>query len=635
MVDDLNAIRLILEGTSGETGVSFFAALVKSLTTVLGTDGAWVTEYLPKQQRLRARAFWLRGDFVDTYEYSIKNTPCEAVLQKRELFHIPDRAAELFPDDPDLEPMQVNSYMGAPLLDADGSVMGHLATIHSRPMPPQPQLERLFRIFSARAAAEVRRIRAEESVVERELRLRRLFNSAMDAMVELDGNLRITEINNSAERSLMGSRDQIRGRLLEDILEPTSAGKIGVIARELKSQPQGRQYLWIPGGLKARRLDGEPFPAEATLSFFTHHDTPHFTLIFRNVHDQLAAESAIQQLTSQTESLRAEVESLWPQSETIGRCRPIRSLMQQISQVAPTDATVLVCGETGTGKELVAREIHRASARADKPLIKVNCAAVPATLIESEFFGHEKGAFTGATQARRGRFALADGGTIFLDEIGELPLELQPKLLRVLQEGEFELVGSSQTLHVDVRVIAATNRDLKKAVESGSFREDLYYRLNVFPISVPPLRERGDDIILIAEHLARGFGQQIGRSVRPLTASAQERLKAYSWPGNVRELRNVVERAVILAQNGILDFSHLDGPSPAATTNLRSTPAGTNGDEILDSGRWRDLEIRNIRSALEKCRWRVAGDSGAANLLGMHPSTLSSRMKALGIRRPD
>ena len=261
--------------------------------------------------------------------------------------------------------------------------------------------------------------------------------------------------------------------------------------------------------------------------------------------------------------------------------------------------------------------------------MKVNCAAIPAALIESEFFGHERGAFTGATQRREGRFSLADGGTLFLDEIGELPLELQGKLLRVLQEGEFEPVGGSRTRRVNVRVVAATNRDLDRLVREGGFREDLFYRLSVFPIRLPPLRERGDDVVLVATALASKLARDLGKEVAPPGPADVAALRSYSWPGNVRELRNVIERAIITSADGRL---HLERALPARDPAPVAVPAAIPG-EILSERRLRELERRNTIAALERCGWRVGGDGGAARLLGVSPSTLKSRMKALEIAR--
>jgi transcriptional regulator with GAF, ATPase, and Fis domain len=293
-------------------------------------------------------------------------------------------------------------------------------------------------------------------------------------------------------------------------------------------------------------------------------------------------------------------------------------VFRAIQLVAETGSSVLVLGETGTGKELIARAIHRASRRRAAVMVKVNCAALPATLIESELFGHERGAFTGAVQQKKGRFELANRGTIFLDEVGELPLEAQVKLLRVLQEQEFERVGGTQTLRVDARVIAATNRDLAGDVQRGTFRADLYFRLNIFPIRVPALRDRREDVPLLARHFIREFAARLGRAVEQLDARALDRLVEYDWPGNVRELANVLERAVILCRGRVLQCEHLGLPAAS------QRPA----DDLVSL---EEAERRHIVKALERTGGVLAGPNGAAALLGINRSTLWSRMKKLGI----
>jgi transcriptional regulator with GAF, ATPase, and Fis domain len=314
----------------------------------------------------------------------------------------------------------------------------------------------------------------------------------------------------------------------------------------------------------------------------------------------------------------------------VGRSPALLAALRAVHQVAPTDASVLITGESGTGKELVARAIHRASRRRDGALVKVNCAAVPAALIESEFFGHERGAFTGATGRREGRFTLADRGTILLDEIGELPLELQAKLLRVLQEGEFEPVGSSRTRRVNVRVVAATNRDLAAEVRAGRFREDLFYRLNVFPVHLPPLRERSGDIPLLVRALVESLARQLERQFAPPSRECLRRLEEYDWPGNVRELHNVVERAVIAAQGDRLDLAAAL-PQPDAL-GQRYVPTGA-VRRLLTARELGDIERANLMLALDLANGRVSGPGGAAQLLGINPSTLASRIKALRIER--
>jgi formate hydrogenlyase transcriptional activator len=295
---------------------------------------------------------------------------------------------------------------------------------------------------------------------------------------------------------------------------------------------------------------------------------------------------------------------------------------------------VLIRGETGTGKELVARAVHPHSRRAGGPMIRVNCAAIPAALMESEFFGHEKGAFTGATARREGRFALAHSGTLFLDEIGELPLDLQAKLLRVLQEGEFERVGGVVTMRVDVRIIAATNRDLSTLVQEGRFREDLYYRLAVFPIVLPPLRGRGADLEMLAQAFIDRLGARMGRTFGRLEPDDIARLHAYGWPGNVRELQNVIERAIILASGSRIELARAmpgdTGPPRDATSE--STPAAS-GPRILTAAELRGLEKENLRRALAASEGKISGPDGAAAKLGLPPTTVASRLKALAIER--
>src|SRR5499425_2930286 len=317
--------------------------------------------------------------------------------------------------------------------------------------------------------------------------------------------------------------------------------------------------------------------------------------------------------------------------EIIGRSPMVRHLGEQIALVAPTAATVLILGESGSGKELVAREIHKASPRRDGPMVRVNCAAVPRDLFESEFFGHVKGAFTGALRDRVGRFELANGGTLFLDEVGEIPIELQSKLLRAIQEGEYERVGGNKTLKTDVRLVAATNRNLVEEVRKGKFREDLYYRLNVFPITLAPLRERKSDIPPLAAHFLERACNEFNKPLGLLTEEALAALKAYDWPGNVRELQNVVERAVITARGGPISF---EVPSAAhAAQGLE--PRYSSLVQVRTEEERREAERANILAALNKTRWKVYGHGGAAELLGIKAGTLAARMKKLGLRRPS
>ena len=310
--------------------------------------------------------------------------------------------------------------------------------------------------------------------------------------------------------------------------------------------------------------------------------------------------------------------------EIVGTSAALTAVLKQVEVVAPTESTVLILGETGTGKELIARAIHTASSRSRRPFVKLNCAAIPTGLLESELFGHEKGAFTGAIAQRIGRFELADGGTVFLDEVGEIPLELQTKLLRVLQEREFERLGSTRTLRTDARLIAATNRELRKMVEQQKFREDLFYRLNVFPIYVPALRERSEDIPLLVHHFAQRFARRMNRTIETIPAETMAALTRYPWPGNIRELQNLIERAVILSHGPVLQV-------PLQDLDNCTAPRRDNGkDQTLEAA-----ERAHILAILKETRWVLAGPRGAAVRLGMNRSTLQFRLKKLGIVRPD
>ncbi|HXU10056.1 MAG TPA: sigma 54-interacting transcriptional regulator, partial [Blastocatellia bacterium] len=344
--------------------------------------------------------------------------------------------------------------------------------------------------------------------------------------------------------------------------------------------------------------------------------------------------------------LQEEIQGQHNFGEIVGTSPSLLAVLQELERVAPTDSTVLISGETGTGKELIARAIHDRSARKNHPLVKVNCGAISAGLVESELFGHVKGAFTGAIDRRTGRFELADGGTLFLDEVSELPLETQVKLLRVLQEGEFEPVGSSRTVRADVRIIAATNRNLEEAAREGRFRSDLFYRLNVFPLYIPPLRERRSDISQLVMFFLSRFGKKFGKRMDGVSQETMELLIQYPWPGNIRELQNVIERGVVLAQTSVLTLdptvlrshSNLDSPTTlsdsgrgvsAAAVQVVASPFLPESPATLE-----EMERRHIITVLEQSRWVIEGAKGAARLLNLHPNTLRSRMKKLGIQRP-
>ena len=386
------------------------------------------------------------------------------------------------------------------------------------------------------------------------------------------------------------------------------------------------------------------------LAAFTREDIPDETRPWGQIFaDHIGAAIAnarafeeIQRLKARLEQrnayLEEEVVEAKAFGDLVGQSAPLRHIVSQIDLVAPTEASVLILGETGTGKELVAREIHRRSRRKDKALVRVNCASIPKELYESEFFGHARGAFTGAIKDRAGRFETAEGGTIFLDEIGEVPLELQSKLLRVLQEKRYERVGEDRTRLADVRIVGATNRDLKKEVAAGRFREDLYYRLNVFPIQVPPLRERADDIAVLAKHFIELSVKELRCPKPRLTRAGIVKLQSYDWPGNIRELRNVIERAVIISRGGPLDFELAVANSAPPPPSSKSQPGETGdkvGAEFLTEPEMLQRERENLAAVLDKANWKIKGADGAAELLGVKPTTLLSRIKKMGLKRPN
>jgi len=385
-----------------------------------------------------------------------------------------------------------------------------------------------------------------------------------------------------------------------------------------------RAALTIPVVVAARRLgalsvalplDGESYPSVIESRLRTLADL--LTLALLHGRGPAAETAPAQSEIAPVFDAGSELHEF---EDIIGDTADLQAAMGRVLEVAPTNASVVIVGETGTGKELFARAVHNRSRRFNRPFVRVNCAALPPSLIESELFGHERGAFTGAVSMRQGRFELAHTGTLFLDEIGDLPADVQVKLLRVLQEGEFERVGSSQTRQVDVRVIAATHHDLEAAVKDGRFRADLYYRLNVFPIALPPLRERTEDIPRLVWFFINRRQRALGRKITSVPAAVLSALQQHAWPGNVRELDNVIERAMIHSTTGTLTLD--DG------TNL-SVWRGSRENETLE-----EAERRHIEHALRRCRWRINGKGNAADVLGLHPNTLRNRMKKLGIRRP-
>jgi formate hydrogenlyase transcriptional activator len=634
--DDHDALCAIVGGVEAETGEQFFNALVRHLAEALQAQYAFVSEFTEDGRHFRTRALWGQRRLLDNRTFAIAGTPCAAVLDGG-MAHHADRLQERFPDDLGLVEWGVVSYAGVPLVDSSGQVVGHLAILDDRPMPDGARAHAIMRIFAARARAEIERTRTEEALRESEERLSRVLDSAMDAIVTFDAAQRIELFNHAAEEVFGCRAAEAIGASLDRFLTPALQraldGSLRTFARGGRTQP----YVWAPEGLTARRADGSEFHVEATISHVDVRGRTLYTLILRDVDERRRVEEEIRRLTLQTAYLQEEIKAVHNFEEIVGQSRALSEALVHVGLVATTDSSVLILGETGVGKELVARAIHSNSQRADRPLIKVNCAALPSGLVESELFGHEKGAFTGATERRLGRFELAAGGTIFLDEIGELPADVQVKLLRVLQEREFERIGGSQTIKVDVRVIAATNRDLERAVAQGTFRQDLYYRLNVFPVRVPPLRERPEDIPLLVHYFVGRYAAKIGRPITSVPAVALARLAAYGWPGNVRELENVVERAVILSRGPELDIGAVVLPAGEAVARATAAPprAAAAAPPVAGDGgaTLEEVERNHILDVLKRAGWRIDGPHGAARVLDMNPSTLRSRLRKLGIRR--
>jgi len=511
---DDNILLTLAERTAGFTGEDYFRELAKYITATLGVRYAIVTECSDEEKtRVRTLSYVDRQELQESFEYAIKGTPCEIVMQGKDYF-CPASLQKQFPSE---DQSGIESYLGVPIYSpSSGEIIGHIAAFDSAPMVAEQNQTAILKIFAARAGAEIDRLHAWKKLEVANLKLE---------VANQELQIRLKEI-----------------------------------------------------------------------------------------------ESLKNQLQAENKYLQEEIRLNNNFDEIVSKSKTFHKVLQQIEQVASTDATVLIMGESGTGKELIARAIHNISQRSRKPLVKVNCATLPANLIESELFGHEKGAFTGALERKIGRFELADGGSIFLDEIGELPVELQAKLLRVLQEGEFERLGNPRTMKVNVRVIAATNRNLEQAIEKKEFREDLYYRLNVFPVLCPPLRDRKEDIPLLAKHFCQKHEAKIGKKITNIPAKVMAALESYDWPGNIRELENIIERALILSRNGTLEY----GEWLPAEKRVGSKAALHKLEEV---------EKNHILEVLKKTGWKVSGEKGAAKVLGLNPTTLEARMKKLGIKR--
>lgn len=478
--------------------------------------------------------------------------------------------------------------------------------------------------------------------IERQNQL--LLTAVGDGIYGVDSHGHTTFVNLAAEKILGWKRSELSGRNIHEVIH--------------HSHIDGSHYHAHKCPIYAAFHDGEihsvddevfwsktdkPIPVEYTSTPVTENGLLiGAVVIFRDITDRKRTQEKLLNALEQVDVLKRrlemenaylieEINADFNHHQIIGQSIKVKHMVQQIELVGPTNANVLIMGESGTGKELIARAIHEVSERKCRPLIRVNCAAIPVELFESEFFGHVKGAFSGAISDRLGRFELADGATIFLDEVGEIPLQLQGKLLRVLQEQQFERVGESKTRNVDVRVIAATNIDLKKSVEENKFREDLYFRLNVFPLHSPPLRERIDDLPLLVKHFVHKICLRFNQPQHKVSLAQMQHLKHYAWPGNIRELENIIERQVILAKNDKLNFEFLakENNQINLPINQQARPA------LISAQQHKQLEKTNLVNALKHCKGKIYGDDGAAELLGLKPTTLASKLKKYGINRQD
>jgi PAS domain S-box-containing protein len=637
--EELIALRAIVDAASYRSGEEYFRALVRTLARVVETRWAFIATFGSSENHTKARtiAFWDTDHIADNFEWTLAGTPCEDVVNG-DLCHHASGVGRKFPDDPYPRAWGIESFLGVPLCDSQGTVLGHLAVFDARPMPEEPRKLLTFRIFARHAAAELVRLRLERQIKVSEEQLRDLYEEAPIAYVKEDLESRFISANRAAQRILGITPETLPGTVGLSLV-PDRPDARRAAYEQFSLHARGEETRGVVVELQ-RKDDGRP----VWIEIWSKPDPSgkYTRTMFLDVTDRVLMERAQARLAAENVYLQDEIKSVHNFGEIVGQSSALLDVLEKVNRVAKTDATVLITGETGTGKELIARAIHSASDRHDKPLIKVNCCALPIALIESELFGHEKGAFSGAISRRLGRFELAHGGTIFLDEIGELPINMQAKLLRVLQEREFERVGGTAPIKIDVRVIAATNRDLGKAIRESTFREDLYYRLNVFPVLLPPLRQRVDDIPLLVQHLVAKFATRVGVRIETIGKATMERLTHYSWPGNIRELENILERAVILSNGPTLEIdrevlapaladSSTGSESPTASSVLEGTTTGATNGGSLES---LESTMRNhILVALERSNWIIEGPHGAAKAIALHPNTLRSRMKKLGIVR--
>lgn len=627
VADDL--LLKVSQATSGFVGKDYLRELTKFITVTLGVRYALISECANENKtKVRTISYVDRGETLENIEYDLAGTPCEIVMRGVDYF-CPQNLDQKFPKEEHLD-----SYISVPIYSpSTGEIIGHIAALDTGPMQEDQNQTAILKIFAARAGSEIERICNEEKLLEllrsdniqlqkklkeSEERYRDLFEEAPFAYVHEGLDSKFIRANRAALKALGVKPEEVpfiygktlvvenpeNQKRLKEAFESIGRGTdTGGVILELKRKDNGKP-LWIEWW-------SNPDPSgEFTRTMFI------------DITEKVLMGQEQARLKAQNKYLQEEIKLNHNFEEIVSKSKKFQKILHQIEQVASTDATVLITGESGTGKELIARAVHNISNRNKRPLIKVNCATLPANLIESELFGHERGAFTGAMERKIGRFELADGGTLFLDEIGELPVELQAKLLRVLQEGEFERLGNSKTINVNVRIIAATNRNLQQAIQNKEFREDLFYRLNVFPIVTPSLRERKEDIPLLVKHFIKKYEGKMGKKIQDVEPEVIDALMDYDWPGNIRELENLIERALILTKENIIEYG--DWIPAGKISNERK--ATKNELKTIE-----EVEREHIIQTLEQTNWKVSGANGAAKILGLNPTTLEARMKKLGI----
>ncbi|MGA3087106.1 MAG: PAS domain S-box protein [Terriglobales bacterium] len=598
-----------------DSSQSFFASMACQLAKCLDADYVLIGELIEgKQQKIKTVGACCKGQIADSISYDLAETPCKEIIEQGPRVYA-SGVRGTFPKDPLLQKMRVESLAGTPLRDSRDRTLGVMVAAYTRPLENTKMAEMILQLFSTRTAAEIERKRTEEALRQSDERFRVALKNSPITVFNQDRDLRYTWIYNppfSHATGLPLGKTSVEWFGAEGGKEITEIGRrvldtgIG-IRSEVKIAEEGKQHYFDTTIEPVLDTTGAVIGLTGAGTDITE---------LREASEALR--DAKKKLTEEKLYLEQEIDTELGFGEIVGRSKSLQTVMENVGKVAQSDATVLLLGETGSGKELVARAIHRLSQRSNNSFIKMNCAAIPSGLLESELFGNEKGAFSGAVSKKIGRLELADRGTLFLDEVGEISLALQPKLLRVLQDQEFERLGGVQTLKVDFRLIAATNRNLADQVRQKEFRSDLYYRMNVFPILVPPLRERRDDIPLLVEHFVQKCARRMKKTITSIPRKTMDALTGWDWPGNVRELENFIERSVILTHGSVL-VAPLSGLKPMATEQ-------SSAEDTLEAA-----EREHILRALRESRGQIGGVRGAAMRLGLKRTTLQSKLKQLGI----